>query len=92
MQEFDEIWNLVLEDLEKNLSSTVFSLWIKDLRLISLTDTDAVLYTESALKKDVLEKNGINDRVLRLSVGIEGIADLICEFNRVFAIAEEEAN
>ena len=56
MQEFDEIWSMVLEDLEKNLSSTVISLWIKDLRLISLTDTDAVLFTESSLKKDVLEK------------------------------------
>ena len=56
MQEFDEIWSLVLENLEKNLSSTVVSLWIKDLKLISLTDTDAVLFTESSLKKDVLEK------------------------------------
>ena len=56
MQELDEIWNLVLEELKKNHSPTVISLWISDLKLISLTDTDAVLFTESALKKDVLEK------------------------------------
>lgn len=54
--------------------------------------TYPVTQTHADVPKDVLEKNGINDRVLRLSVGIEGIADLICEFNRVFAIAEEEAN
>ncbi len=56
MQELDEIWNLVLEELKKNHSPTVISLWISNLKLISLTDTDAVLLTESALKKDVLEK------------------------------------
>ena len=32
----------------------------------------------------------LTDRLLRLSVGLEGIGDLICEFNRVFAIAEKE--
>ena len=41
---------------------------------------------------EVLEKNGINERTLRLSVGIEGINDLLCEFGRVFAIAEKEVN
>ena len=56
MQELDQIWSLILDELKENHSPTVFSLWIKDLRLISLTDTDAVLFTESSLKKDVLEK------------------------------------
>ena len=56
MQEFEVIWNMVLEELKKNFSTTVISLWIKDLKLISLTDTDAVLFTESSIKKDVLEK------------------------------------
>ena len=56
MQELEVIWNLVLEELKKNHSPTVISLWISDLKLISLTDTDAVLFTESSLKKDVLEK------------------------------------
>ncbi|WP_081843233.1 trans-sulfuration enzyme family protein [Butyrivibrio sp. WCE2006] len=52
--------------------------------------TYPVTQTHADVPKDVLAKNGINDRTLRLSVGIEGIADLICEFNRVFAIAEKE--
>ena len=33
------------------------------------------------------EKNGINDRLLRLSVGIEGAEDLIDEIDRVFRIS-----
>ncbi len=53
--------------------------------------TYPITQTHSDMPKDILEKNGINERILRLSVGIEGIADLICEFNRVFAIAESEA-
>ncbi len=56
MQEFDEIWSLVSEELKKKLSSTVMSLWINGLKLIDLTDTDAVLLAETSLKKDVLEK------------------------------------
>ncbi|WP_081846599.1 trans-sulfuration enzyme family protein [Butyrivibrio sp. AE3004] len=53
--------------------------------------TYPITQTHADVPKDLLLKNGINDRVLRLSVGIEGITDLICEFNRVFAIAEKEA-
>lgn len=52
--------------------------------------TYPITQTHADVPKDVLEKNGITDRLLRLSVGIEGIADLLCEFNRVFAIAEKE--
>lgn len=52
--------------------------------------TYPITQTHADVPKQLLEKNGINDRVLRLSVGIEGISDLICEFNRVFAIAEKE--
>ena len=52
--------------------------------------TYPVTQTHADVPADVLKKNGITDCTLRLSVGIEGIADLICEFNRVFAIAEKE--
>jgi cystathionine beta-lyase/cystathionine gamma-synthase len=33
-----------------------------------------------------LDRNGINDRLLRLSVGIEGADDLIKEIDRVFSL------
>ena len=40
--------------------------------------------------KELLEKNGINERVLRLSVGIESAKDLIFDFERVFKGTREE--
>lgn len=51
--------------------------------------TYPITQTHADVPKPLLEKNGITGRLLRLSVGIEGISDLICEFNRVFAIAEK---
>ena len=41
--------------------------------------------THAAVPKQLREKNGITDRLLRLSVGIEGAQDLIDEFERVFS-------
>ncbi len=52
--------------------------------------TYPITQTHADVPKDLLEKNGINDRVLRLSVGIESGKDLIAEFERVFKKAREE--
>lgn len=52
--------------------------------------TYPITQTHADVPKEQLERNGITGRLLRLSVGLEGIADLICEFNRVFAIADKE--
>ena len=49
--------------------------------------TYPITQTHAEVPKELLDKNGITDRLLRLSVGIEGIDDLIAEFERVFAIA-----
>ena len=51
--------------------------------------TYPITQTHADVPADVLEKNGINDRILRLSVGIEGTEDLINEFERVFEVAEK---
>ncbi len=45
--------------------------------------TYPITQTHADVPEDLLEKNGINDRVLRLSVGIEAIDDLIAEFDRL---------
>lgn len=42
--------------------------------------------THAAVPVDVRERLGINERLLRLSVGIEGAEDLIGEIDRVFAL------
>lgn len=52
--------------------------------------TYPVTQTHADVPKDILEKNGITTRVLRLSVGIEDSADLIGEFEEVFQKTEEE--
>ncbi len=57
MQEFDEIWSLTLEELRQVYSETVMSLWIKDIRLARLTDSQAVMYVPSEFKRGILEKN-----------------------------------
>ena len=46
--------------------------------------TYPVTQTHADVPKNQLEKNGINERVLRLSVGIESAKDLILDFERVF--------
>lgn len=49
--------------------------------------TYPITQTHAELPKELLERNNITDRLLRLSVGIEHSTDLINEFDRVFAIA-----
>ncbi len=48
--------------------------------------TYPITQTHAAVPKELLDKNGINDSLLRLSVGIEGVEDLIGELDRVFSI------
>ncbi len=66
---------------------------LKNLKLIyfaeSLGGTETLItypvnQTHADVPRDVLEKNGINERVLRLSVGIEDAEDLISDFEDVF--------
>ncbi len=47
--------------------------------------TYPITQTHAEVPAELLERNGINDRVLRLSVGIEGIEDLKNEFSRLLA-------
>lgn len=46
--------------------------------------------THADVPQEVREKNGITERILRLSVGIEEAADLIAELEDVFRRTEEE--
>lgn len=66
---------------------------LNDVRLIQFAEslggvetllTYPITQTHADVPKDVLAKNGINERVLRLSVGIENGDDLIADFKRVF--------
>ena len=72
---------------------------LKNVRLIQFAEslggvetliTYPITQTHADVPKELLEKNGINDRVLRLSVGIEAGKDLILEFERVFKEARKQ--
>ena len=52
--------------------------------------TYPITQTHADVPKELLQKNGINESVLRLSVGIESGKDLIAEFGRVFREARRE--
>ncbi len=53
--------------------------------------TYPITQTHAEVPEELREKNGISDRLLRLSVGIEGVSDLIDELKRVFRLAAEES-
>ena len=42
-----------------------------------------IICNKSGLSKEELDRNGITDRILRLSVGIEGAEDLIADLEAV---------
>lgn len=72
---------------------------LKNVRLIQFAEslggvetliTYPVTQTHADIPKDLLEKIGINERVLRLSVGIESAKDLIFECERVFEETRKE--
>lgn len=52
--------------------------------------TYPITQTHADVPPEKLAANGITERILRMSVGIENKKDLIEEFERVFALAEEE--
>lgn len=52
--------------------------------------TYPITQTHADVPPDKLAANGITDRILRMSVGIESKEDLIRELDRVFLLAEEE--
>ncbi|MBD5456623.1 MAG: PLP-dependent transferase [Lachnospiraceae bacterium] len=52
--------------------------------------TYPITQTHADVPPDKLAANGISDRILRVSVGIEGKEDLIGELKRVFQLAKEE--
>lgn len=54
--------------------------------------TYPVTQTHADVPKEILEQNGITNRLLRMSVGIEGKDDLIRDLEQVFRISEEAHN
>lgn len=82
------------------VDSKEFALYIlKSVRLIRFAEslggtetliTYPVTQTHADVPAEELERNGITDRILRVSVGIEGVNDLIEELEQVWSKGEEE--
>lgn len=82
------------------VSSKEFALAIlKNVELIKFAEslggvetliTYPITQTHADVPPDELLRNGITDKILRISVGIESASDLINEFERVFKQSEEE--
>lgn len=82
------------------VDSKEFALYIlKSVRLIrfaeSLGGTETLItypitQTHADVPAEELERNGITDRILRVSVGIEGVDDLLKELEQVWSKGEDE--
>ena len=57
MQEFEEIWEYVLSELKNIYSETVIKVWLRDSKIEDITDSAAVIYIQSAFKKEIVRKN-----------------------------------
>ena len=72
------------ELVEKILKEVSLIQFAESLGGVETLITYPITQTHADVPPEILAKNGINDRVLRLSVGIENAEDLINDFKRVF--------
>ena len=71
------------ELVEKILKEVSLIQFAESLGGVETLITYPITQTHADVPPEILAKNGINDRVLRLSVGIENAEDLINDFKRV---------
>ena len=74
------------ERAEKILNNVELFYFAESLGGTETLITYPITQTHAAVPKELLDRNGINERLLRLSVGIEGADDLINELDRVMKI------
>lgn len=82
---------ITFEVISKNAALAI----LKNVRLISFAEslggtetliTYPITQTHADVPEEVRQKNGITDRILRMSVGIEKIDDIIADLNDAFAL------
>ena len=77
MQEFDDIWGLVLNELGKTSAQTVVNLWFKEIKLIGLTETEAYLYVPNKFKRPMVQNKFSKAITEALAAVIGYEADLV---------------
>ncbi len=81
MSELKDINDLVLEDIKKNFEvESTFNLWFGVFELRSLSDTEAVFFTSSKLKRDIIKSKYIDfvNRSLETVMGFSVDVKIIC--------------
>lgn len=86
MISFDVIDSRLVPHILKQLQIIAFA---ESLGGVESLMTYPVTQTHADVPKDVLERLGVGDRLLRLSVGIEHVADLIDDLTQAFHRAEQ---
>lgn len=73
MQSFNDVWNLVLDEIKKEFSENTMRLWFNELELVLLTDNAAVLAINSNFKRDMIEKRFLEtiDKYMAQILGFE---------------------
>ena len=61
INDLDSIWSLVVDFLSQKHPSTAIALWFKDMKLTSLTPTEAIFTTTTDVKKNVILQNFSDD-------------------------------
>lgn len=72
------------EQVEKILGNVKLIAFAESLGGVETLITYPITQTHADVPAELREKNGINDRVLRLSVGIENVEDLIHDLEQAF--------
>lgn len=87
MQELDEIWYFALEELKKRFSEAFISVWLKEAKLISLTDTSAIIYIKDDIKRDIVEKKHAHNisEALENVLGYTAILHFTSESTEIYA-------
>jgi len=67
MQSLDEIWELTLEHMRKELSETAMQLWFNNMKIVELNENDAVLLCETNFKRNTIEKRHMEKLKINLS-------------------------
>ena len=68
MQSLDQIWDSVLDILEKNCNKSVYDLWFADTKLIYLDSDKAAITINSDLKKNIIAKRYVTQMICRLFI------------------------
>lgn len=86
-------FSVTSEDFAKGiLENTKLIQFAESLGGVETLITYPITQTHADVPPDVLEKNGITKNVLRLSVGIEDVKDLIDDFKQAFKLTKEQIN